>query len=106
MSDPRLRRRLLFSALGLLAAAFSCRAPLQRPIDVAATSCHVDFRASSRNLDCGLAVREESSPLPGASETRSTSPRAPAERRQTRARTASVTLTGTVHPGAASTSLT
>jgi YD repeat-containing protein len=56
MSDPRLRRRLLFSALAPLAAAFLVSGSVAAPIDVAATSCHVDFHASSRNLDCGLAV--------------------------------------------------
>ena len=55
MSDPRLRR-LVLSALAVLDAAFLVPGSVAAPIDVAATSCHVDFRASTRNLDCVLAV--------------------------------------------------
>ena len=59
------------------------RPPRREPRPAASTSC---------------AAISGSSP-PGATETRSTNPRASAESRETRASTASVTLSGTVQPG-------
>jgi YD repeat-containing protein len=50
-----LRRSLLFPTVVALAALL-VPGSVAAPIDLAATSCHVDFRATSRNLDCRVAL--------------------------------------------------